>query len=209
MSSFYHTSPLQCVTETRVETCVETSIPPSCARVTDSLACIAQQALGVDEVAPGKVLNPESLGLGLPEPKLKAWFPDNETFWANEGSFIAWRNIMVSMFNLLLGFAVWIMWSVITTKIKVAHSKDKTAYPFTDVYGREMTTPEYNEALSLIPSIAGIAGGTFRICHSFCKCPCHFSTEQACCGMLRSDGSLPLLLSCTSQCALAFVNCAA
>jgi hypothetical protein len=141
-------------------------------RMTDSPACIAQH-----EVVPGRVLNPE----GLPEPKLRAWFPDNETFWKNEGRFIAWRNIMVSMFNLLLGFAVWIMWSVIITEINVAHANDKTVYSFTELYGREMSTSEYNEALFLLPSIAGIAGGTFGICLSFRKCPCHFSTQQAYC----------------------------
>ena len=88
---------------------------------------------------------------------------------------------MVSMFNLLLGFAVWIMWSVIITEINVAHANDKTVYSFTELYGREMSTSEYNEALFLLPSIAGIAGGTFGICLSFRKCPCHFSTQQAYC----------------------------
>ena len=35
-------------------------------------------------------------------------FPENEVFWKNEGKLIAWRNLVVSVPNLLLGFAIWV-----------------------------------------------------------------------------------------------------
>ena len=56
----------------------------------------------------GTPLNPASMGFALPQTKLNAWFPNNEVFWKNEGKLIAWRNLVVSVPNLLLGFAIWV-----------------------------------------------------------------------------------------------------
>ncbi len=119
------------------------------------------------EVVEGQPLNPESMGFLAPKQKLKAWFPENPIFWSNEGKEIAYRNLLVSVPNLLLGFAIWVMWSGIVTNIQKQHDKDPSVYPFKEM--GEMTAKQYRELLSIIPAIAGLSGGTFRIPNSFSK----------------------------------------
>ena len=107
------------------------------------------------------------MGFLAPKQKLKAWFPENPIFWSNEGKEIAYRNLLVSVPNLLLGFAIWVMWSGIATNIQKQHDKDPSVYPFKEM--GEMTAKQYRELLSIIPAIAGLSGGTFRIPNSFSK----------------------------------------
>ena len=102
--------------------------------------------------------NAGSEGCGM-EPKLKAWEPDygEEKTWATPESacpaswprgptcerganplilpmlavrWIAIRNLIISVPNLLLSFATWLVWSMIVAKIQKLHDKDPTVYDF-------------------------------------------------------------------------------
>lgn len=69
---------------------------------------------------------------------LEAWDIENEQFYANEGKGIMTRNLWASIPNLLLGFAVWLMWSVTVARIQLAHANDPSAYYFKDFAGEYM-----------------------------------------------------------------------
>jgi len=60
---------------------------------------------------------------------------------------------------------VWLVWSVITSKIQLAHDKDPDVYHFPD-WGSPSGN-DYRSILYLIPAVAGISGGTLRIPNSF------------------------------------------
>jgi len=122
-------------------------------------------------VVAGEIMNKGSEGFMPPvDPKLVHWPIENETFWNNEGYRIAYRNLFVSMFNLLLGFAVWLMWSIIVANIQREHDLDPTVYSF-EAWKPNMTAKEYRAELYTLPSIAGLAGGVFRIPNSFMIVP--------------------------------------
>lgn len=110
--------------------------------------------------------NPNSLGWGLRQQvKLDHWQPENEEYWEAEGKFIAKRNLIASIPNLTCGFGVWLVWSVITSKIQLVHDADPETYHFPD-WGSP-TGKEYKEILYLLPAVAGLSGGTLRIPNSF------------------------------------------
>jgi len=121
--------------------------------------------------AEAMVFNPKSLKFTFwnNEPKLNAWFPDRIDFWRAEGRAIAWRNLVVSQLNLMVGFAVWLMWSIIVVRIQIAHDADPTKFNFGfDQMGDQEL---YNSQLYLLPALAGLSGGTFRITNSFMILP--------------------------------------
>ena len=68
---------------------------------------------------------------------LETWDIEDEKFFQNEGKTIMTRNMWASIPNLLLGFAVWLMWSVTAGRIQIAHTNDPSAYYFKDF------APEY------------------------------------------------------------------
>lgn len=82
-----------------------------------------------------------------------------------EGKYIARRNLIASIPNLLCGFGVWLVWSVITSKIQLIHDKDPTVYNFDSWKAKD--NKEYKAILYLLPAVAGISGGTLRIPNSF------------------------------------------
>ena len=49
---------------------------------------------------------------------LATWNVEDESFWKSTGNKIANKNLWISIPALLLAFAVWIMWSIIATKLK-------------------------------------------------------------------------------------------
>ena len=106
-----------------------------------------------------------SMGWGIPQVKLDSWEPRNEKQWENEGKFIARRNLTASVPNLTCAFGVWLVWSVIVSKIQLMHDKDPDIYPFQD-WGSP-SKKEYKVILYLLPAIAGLSGGTLRIPNSF------------------------------------------
>ena len=63
---------------------------------------------------------------------LNEWDIEDEKFYANEGNQIARRNLWASIPNLLMGFAVWLMWSVTNAKIQQTHDNDPSVYYFKD-----------------------------------------------------------------------------
>ena len=77
------------------------------------------------------------------------WRPEDEAFWKEKGSRIANRNLWISIPSLLCGFAVWLMWGLVTVQMSNA------GYPFKP------------EELFTIAAIAGLSGATLRIPASF------------------------------------------
>ncbi|HJV27570.1 MAG TPA: antiporter [Aromatoleum sp.] len=77
------------------------------------------------------------------------WRPEDETFWAREGRRVATRNLWISIPSLLCGFAVWLMWGIITVQMANA------GFPFTP------------DQLFSIAAISGLSGATLRIPASF------------------------------------------
>lgn len=128
--------------------------------------------------------NPRSLGYGMQQINLESWAPENETYWEAEGKFIAKRNLIASIPNLTCGFGVWLVWSVITSKLQLIHDEDESVYHFPD-WGSP-TGKEHKEILYLLPAVAGLSGGTLRIPNSF---------MTQCCGGRNVIYSTTLLLA--------------
>jgi len=77
------------------------------------------------------------------------WDVEDEEFWESEGKQVASRNLWVSIPSLLVGFAVWLYWSIITVQML------NLGFPF-----------EQSELFTL-SAIAGLTGATLRIPSSF------------------------------------------
>ena len=77
------------------------------------------------------------------------WDPENQEFWESTGKKIAKRNLWISIPSLLVGFAVWLMWGIITVQMK------NLGFPFSQ------------EELFTLTAIAGLTGATLRIPSSF------------------------------------------
>ncbi|SFR45148.1 MFS transporter, NNP family, nitrate/nitrite transporter [Marinobacter gudaonensis] len=80
---------------------------------------------------------------------IEHWDVENEDFWQREGKRIASRNLWISIPSLLMGFAIWLMWGMITTQMK------NLGFPFSI------------EQLFTLSAIAGLSGATLRIPASF------------------------------------------
>ncbi len=80
---------------------------------------------------------------------LHTWAPEDAAFWAANGKRIANRNLWISIPSLLCGFAVWLMWGIITVQMLNAGFPFKPAELFT------------------LSAIAGLTGATLRIPSSF------------------------------------------
>lgn len=48
------------------------------------------------------------------------WDPENEKFWETKGKFIARRNLIWSIIAEHLGFSIWLIWSIVATKLPQA-----------------------------------------------------------------------------------------
>ncbi|MEQ8762857.1 MAG: antiporter [Planctomycetota bacterium] len=77
------------------------------------------------------------------------WKPEDAAFWSATGKRIANRNLWISIPCLLVAFAVWLSWSIITVQMR------NLGFPFTD------------GELFTLQSIAGLTGATLRIPNSF------------------------------------------
>lgn len=80
---------------------------------------------------------------------IKEWDIDNQQFWETQGKHIANRNLWISIPNLLCGFAVWLMWGIITVQML------NVGFPFQQA------------DLFTLTAIAGLTGATLRIPASF------------------------------------------
>src|SRR5271157_1763045 len=51
---------------------------------------------------------------------ISEWNPDDEKFWKSTGKSIAQRNLIWSIFAEHLGFSIWLIWSIVATKLPQA-----------------------------------------------------------------------------------------
>ena len=80
---------------------------------------------------------------------IEKWDVENEQFWESTGKKIAYRNLWISVPALLCGFAVWLMWGIITVQMS------NLGFPFS------------KDELFTLTAISGLAGATMRIPSSF------------------------------------------
>jgi len=80
---------------------------------------------------------------------IKEWNPEDPKFWESTGKSIAYRNLWISVPALLCGFAVWLMWGIITVQMS------NLGFPFS------------KDELFTLTAISGLAGATMRIPSSF------------------------------------------
>jgi len=80
---------------------------------------------------------------------IQDWNPEDERFWEATGKSIASRNLWISVPSLLSGFAVWVMWGIITVQML------NLGFPFSQ------------QELFALTAIAGLSGATLRIPASF------------------------------------------
>lgn len=80
---------------------------------------------------------------------LTKWEPENVEFWKETGSKIAWRTLAVTTLGLILSFASWFMMSGIVVRMPQIGFKYDTMQLF------------------WLAAMPGLAGGTFRILHTF------------------------------------------
>lgn len=106
-----------------------------------------------------------SVGCFCPKVKLAVWEPENDKQWDAIGKRIATRNLFASIPNLTCGFGVWLVWSVLASKIQLMHDEDPSVYAFSDWGSPE--PKEYKVLLYTLPAVAGLSGGTLRIPNSF------------------------------------------
>ncbi|MCR4288595.1 MAG: antiporter, partial [Deltaproteobacteria bacterium] len=80
---------------------------------------------------------------------LHEWKVEDQNFWESTGKRVANRNLWISIPSLLVGFATWLVWSILTVQML------NLGFPFTQ--------PQ----LFTIAAIAGLTGATLRIPSSF------------------------------------------
>ena len=100
---------------------------------------------------------------------LERWDVEDEAFWESTGKKIAKRNLLISIPNLLCGFAVWVYWGMVAKFIQKVHIANPKLFDFTFMndgasYG---TGDKYRALMFTLPAVAGLAGATLRIPNSF------------------------------------------
>lgn len=80
---------------------------------------------------------------------IKEWNVEDDKFWESTGKKVAYRNLWISVPALLCGFAVWLMWGIITVQMS------NLGFPFS------------KDQLFTLTAISGLAGATMRIPSSF------------------------------------------
>lgn len=81
--------------------------------------------------------------------KLTRWEPENEQFWRETGSSLAWRTCGITTFSLIFSFATWFVMSAVVVRLPNI--------------GFKFTTME----LFWLAAIPGLASGILRLIHSF------------------------------------------
>jgi NNP family nitrate/nitrite transporter-like MFS transporter len=92
---------------------------------------------------PGITVPPRAAGASA------AWRPEEPAFCRTKGRAIARRNLWISTYNLLLAFAVWMVWSVVVAKLPGI--------------GFKFTTDQ----LFWLAALPGLSGATLRIFYAF------------------------------------------
>ena len=76
---------------------------------------------------------------------IRDWQPEDSEFWAQTGSKIANRNLIISIPALLLAFAIWMMFSAVTISLP------QIGFNFT------------TDQLFWLAALPGLSGATLRI----------------------------------------------
>ena len=63
--------------------------------------------------------------------KLERWDVEDEQFWEESGKKVAYRNLWISIPNLLCGFSVWLYWGMLAKFIQKIHFASPEAFNFT------------------------------------------------------------------------------
>jgi NNP family nitrate/nitrite transporter-like MFS transporter len=77
------------------------------------------------------------------------WNPEDENFWAKTGKRIATRNLIWSILAENIGFSVWLLWSVVATRLP------KAGFPYS------------TDQLFLLVAIPGLVGALMRFPYTF------------------------------------------
>lgn len=80
---------------------------------------------------------------------LQRWEPENEVFWKETGSSLAWRTTWITTANLTMSFVVWFLVSALVVRLPGV--------------GFQLTTGQ----LFWLAAMPGLAGGSLRIVHTF------------------------------------------
>ncbi len=80
---------------------------------------------------------------------LPRWEPENEQFWRETGSVIAWKTLWITTVSLVLSFATWFVMSAVVVRLP------GIGFAFT------------SQQLFWLAAMPGLAGGTLRIIHTF------------------------------------------
>lgn len=80
---------------------------------------------------------------------LARWEPENETFWRETGSRLAWRTLWITTANLIMAFIVWFLVSALVVRLP------GIGFQFTPTQ------------LFWLAAMPGLAGGSLRIIHTF------------------------------------------
>ena len=100
--------------------------------------------------------------------KLDHWDPDDEQFWETRGKKVAYRNLIVSIPNLLCGFAVWLYWGMLAKFIQSLHFANTSLFDFTfNNDGASYDSAGYRALMFTLPATAGLVGASLRIPNSF------------------------------------------
>jgi NNP family nitrate/nitrite transporter-like MFS transporter len=92
---------------------------------------------------------------------IQNWDVEDTKFWNQSGKSVAFRNLWISISSLLQSFSIWIMWGMIIVQMK------KLGFTLGVPHQLPEDLKIYNELLWTLPAIAGLAGATLRIPHSF------------------------------------------
>lgn len=95
------------------------------------------------------------------------WDVEDSAFWDSTGKAIAYRNLWVSIPNLLCGFSVWMYWGMIVASMQRLHFANPDLFNFIDSTGKPYNEAGYRALLFTLPAVAGLAGATLRIPNSF------------------------------------------
>ncbi|WP_394847962.1 MFS transporter [Pendulispora brunnea] len=80
---------------------------------------------------------------------IEEWNPEDETFWQRTGERIARRNLIWSILAENIGFSVWLMWSVVATRLP------KVGFAYT------------TDQLFLLVALPGLVGAMMRFPYTF------------------------------------------
>lgn len=80
---------------------------------------------------------------------LSQWTPEDTNFWESTGKKLAWRTLVITTINLTLAFIVWFVVSALVVRLPGI--------------GFDLSSAE----LFWLTAMPGLAGGTFRIVHTF------------------------------------------